>query len=115
MVRTGLLNKFRKENSFQFNSEIFVLNLLRRQKGNFIITLGRMLTFFLNISLSILILLLTIVLFKEHLKWADVKPVYKKTSDKENIKKISGQLAFSKIYERFLYKQLYDYFDVIFS
>ena len=74
-----------------------------------------MLTFFLNISLSILILLLTIVLFKEHLKWADVKPVYKKTSDKENIKKISGQLAFSKIYERCLYKQLYDYFDVIFS
>ena len=75
-----------------------------------------MLIFFLNFSLSILITLL-ITLFLEQLKWADVKPVFKKNSrtDKENYRPVSILPNISKIYERCLYKQLYDYFDVIFS
>ena len=45
MNRTYLLNRFRKENSFinklayKKGNAILVLNLLRRQKGTFIITL----------------------------------------------------------------------------
>ena len=79
-------------------------------------SLSRMLIFFLNFSLSILITLL-ITLFLEQLKWADVKPVFKKNSrtDKENYRPVSILPNISKIYERCLYKQLYDYFDVIFS
>ena len=48
---------------------------------------------------------------------ADAKPVFKKNSrtDKENYRPVSILPNISKIYERCLYKQLYDYFDVIFS
>ena len=51
------------------------------------------------------------------LKWVDVKSVFKKNSrtDKENYRPVSILPNISKIYERCLYKQLYDYFDVIFS
>ena len=55
--------------------------------------------------------------FPKQLKWVDVKPVFKKNSrtDKENYRPVSILPNISKIYERCLYKQLYDYFDVIFS
>ena len=55
--------------------------------------------------------------FPEHLKWGDVKTVSKENSrnDKENYRPVSILPNISKIYERCLYKQLYDYFDVIFS
>ena len=55
--------------------------------------------------------------FPQQLKWADVKPVFKKNSrtDKENYRPVSILPNVSKIYERCLYKQLYDYFEVIFS
>ena len=68
--------------------------------------------FFLNINHSI-----NNSTFPEQLKWADVKPVFKKNSrtDKENYRPVSILPNISKIYERCLYKQLYDYFDVIFS
>ena len=55
--------------------------------------------------------------FPEQLKWADVKPVFQKNSRnvKENYRPVSILPNISKIYERSLYTQLYDYFDVIFS
>ena len=55
--------------------------------------------------------------FPEHLKWADVKPVCKINSrtHKENYWSVTILRIFSKIYERYLHKQLYEYFDVIFS
>ena len=55
--------------------------------------------------------------FSEQLKWADVKPVFKKNSctDKENYRLVSILPNISKIYERCLYKQLYDYFGAIFA
>ena len=55
--------------------------------------------------------------FPEQLKWADVKPVFKKNSrtDKENYRPVRILPNISKIYERCLYTQLYDYFHVIFS
>ena len=55
--------------------------------------------------------------FPDQLKWADVKPVFKKNSRtvKENYRPVSILPNISKIYERCLYTQLYDYFDVIFS
>ena len=48
---------------------------------------------------------------------ADVKPVFKKNSRtvKENYRPVNILRNISKIYERCLYKQLYDYFDVICS
>ena len=48
---------------------------------------------------------------------AGVEPMFKKNSrtDKENYRPVSILPNISKIYERCLYKQLYDYFDVIFS
>ena len=48
---------------------------------------------------------------------ADGKPVFKKNSstDKENYKPVSILPNISKTYERCVYIQLYDYFDVIFS
>ena len=48
---------------------------------------------------------------------ADVKPAFKKNSrtDKENYRPVSILPNISKIYERCLYKQIYDYLDVIFS
>ena len=67
--------------------------------------------FFVNINHSI-----NNNTFPEQLKLADVKPIFKKNSctDKENCRSVSTLPNISKIYER-LYKQLYDYFDVIFS
>ena len=67
--------------------------------------------FFVNINHSI-----NNSTFPEQLKLADVKPIFKKNSytDKENCRSVSTLPNISKIYER-LYKQLYDYFDVIFS
>ena len=55
--------------------------------------------------------------FPEQLKSADIKPVFKKNSrnDKEHYRPVSILPNISKIYERCLYTQLYDYFDVIFS
>ena len=68
--------------------------------------------FFVNINHSI-----NNSTFPEHLKWGDVKTVFKENSrnDKENYRPVSILPNISKIYERCLYKQLYDYFDVIFS
>ena len=68
--------------------------------------------FFVNSNHSI-----TNSTFPEQLKWADAKPVFKKNSrtDKENYRPLSILPNISKIYERYLYKQLCDYFDVIFS
>ena len=56
-------------------------------------------------------------IFPEQLKWADVKPAFKKNlrTDKENYRPVSIPSNISKIYERCLYTQLYDYFNVIFS
>ena len=55
--------------------------------------------------------------FLEQLKLADVKPVFKKNprTNKENYKTVNIPPNFSKIYKRYLYKQLHDYFDKIFS
>ena len=55
--------------------------------------------------------------FPEQLKWANVKPVFKKNlrNVKENYRPVNILPNISKIYERCLYTQLYDYFDVIFS
>ena len=55
--------------------------------------------------------------FPDQLKWADVKPVFKKNSRtvKENCRPVSVLPNISKIYVRCLYTQLYDYLDVIFS
>ena len=67
--------------------------------------------FFVNINHSI-----SNSTFPEQLKWADVKPVFKKNSrtDKENYRPVSILPNISKIYERCLYKQHCDYFHVIF-
>ena len=48
---------------------------------------------------------------------ADVKPVSKKNprNDEENYRPVSILPSISKVYERCLCKQLYDYFDIIFS
>ena len=55
--------------------------------------------------------------FPEQLILADVKPVFKKNlrTDKENYIPVSILSSISKIFERRFYKQLYDYFDLIFS
>ena len=68
--------------------------------------------FFVNINHSI-----NNSTFPDQLKWADVKPVFKKNSRtvKENYRLVSILPNISKIYERCLYTQVYDYFDVIFS
>ena len=68
--------------------------------------------FFVNINDSI-----NNSTFPEELKLAGVEPMFKKNSrtDKENYRPVSILPNISKIYERCLYKQLYDYFDVIFS
>ena len=68
--------------------------------------------FFVNINHSI-----DNSTFPEQIKWADVKPVFKKNSrtDKKNYRPVSILPNISKIYETCLYTQLYDYFDVIFS
>ena len=56
-------------------------------------------------------------LFPEQLKYADVKPIFKKDSrnDKRNYRPVSILSNISKIYERLLYKQLETYFESILS
>ena len=55
--------------------------------------------------------------FPSNLKNSDVTPVYKKDDrlQKQNYRPISILPTLSKIYERILHQQLYDYFNVIFS
>ena len=51
--------------------------------------------------------------FPTALKYADVKPVFKKDGkiDKENFRPISILPTLSKVYERLIYNQMYPYFD----
>ena len=51
--------------------------------------------------------------FLSDLKHADIVPVYRKNSkcEKENYRPVSILSNLSKIYERLMYNQLYDYFD----
>ena len=55
--------------------------------------------------------------FPTALKHADVKPVFKKDdkTDTENYRPISILPTLSKVYERFVYNQIYRYFDKQFS
>ena len=57
------------------------------------------------------------LLFPDQLKYADVKPAFKKNSrsEKENYRPVSILSNISKIYERCLYKQLNNYFENILS
>ena len=54
--------------------------------------------------------------FPTALKYADVKPVFKKDdkADKENYRPISILPTLSKVYERLIYNQMYPYFDKLF-
>ena len=56
-------------------------------------------------------------IFPTELKYADIKPVFKKDdkTNKENYRPISIPPNLSKIYERLMYDQLYPYFNKIFS
>ena len=56
-------------------------------------------------------------LFLDDLKHADVTPIYKNKdkSDKTNYRPVSVLPNISKIYEKIIYNQLYDYFDDILS
>ena len=80
-------------------------------------TLSRMLIFFPEFFFVSINYSISNSIFPEQLKLAEVKPVYKKNlrADKENYRPVSILPNISKIYERWLYKQLYEYFDVIFS
>ena len=53
--------------------------------------------------------------FPNDLKHADIVPVYKKNCkcEKENYRPVSILSNLSKIYEKLMYNQLYDYFDQI--
>ena len=55
--------------------------------------------------------------FPEQLKRVDVKPLFNKNirTDKENYRPVSFLRNIIKIYERYLFKQLHDYLDIIFS
>ena len=55
--------------------------------------------------------------FPTALKYADVKPVFKKDdkTDTENYRPISILPTLSKLYERLIYNQMYRYFDKLFS
>ena len=55
--------------------------------------------------------------FPTALKYADVKPVFKKDdkTDKENYRPTSILPTLSKVYERLIYNQMYLYFDKLFS
>ena len=55
--------------------------------------------------------------FADDLKHADVTPVHKKKdkSDKINYRPVSILTNISKIYDKLIYNQLYDYFDDILS
>ena len=80
-------------------------------------TLSRMLIFFPEFFFVSINYSISNSIFPEQLKLPEVKPVYKKNlrADKENYRPVSILPNISKIYERWLYKQLYEYFDVIFS
>ena len=56
-------------------------------------------------------------IFPDKLKLADVTPVYKKKNrhDKENYRPVSILPSLSKIYEKVMYIQLYEYFEKRFS
>ena len=56
-------------------------------------------------------------LLPDDLKHADVTPIHKKKgkSDKTNYRPVSILPNISKIYEKLIYNQLYDYFDDILS
>ena len=58
-----------------------------------------------------------IPLFLEQLKYADIKPVFKKDSrnDKRNYRPVSIFSNISEMYERFLSKKLEAYFESILS
>ena len=51
--------------------------------------------------------------FPNYLKHANIVPVYKKNNkyEKENYRPVSSLSNLSKIFERLMYNQLYDYFD----
>ena len=53
--------------------------------------------------------------FTNDLKHADIVPIYKKNKkcEKENYKPVSILSNLSKIYEKLMYNQLYEYFDNI--
>ena len=55
--------------------------------------------------------------FPNALKYADVKPVFKKDdkTNKENYRPISILPTLSKVYGRLIYNQMYPYFDKLFS
>lgn len=55
--------------------------------------------------------------FSDKLNHADNKQIYKKESsnEKENFRLVSILLNLSKIFERYMYDQLKDYFDKILS
>ena len=57
--------------------------------------------------------LLSVSSFLTALKYADVKPFFKKDdkTDKENYKPISILPTLSNVYERFIYNKMYPYFD----
>ena len=56
-------------------------------------------------------------MFPDELKLADVSPIYKKggRNDKSNYRPVSILPVISKIYERFMFLQISDYFLNIFS
>ena len=70
--------------------------------------------FFIHRNLSNLLSSST---FPTALKYADVKPVFKKDdkTDTENYRPISILPTLSKLYERLIYNQMYRYFDKLFS
>ena len=55
--------------------------------------------------------------FPSNLKYADITPVFKKVEQllKVNYKPVSILPTLSKIYEKVLYQQMYEYFDKLFS
>ena len=55
--------------------------------------------------------------FPQNLKNADITPIFKKNDRviKENYRPVSILPTFSKIYEKILYAQIYNYFNKIFS
>ena len=73
-------------------------------------------TYFQSFFLQTFITLLTL-LFPGELKFADIKPGFKKDSPnvKRNYRPVSILSNISKIYERHLYKQLENYFESILS
>ena len=56
-------------------------------------------------------------IFPDNLKCGDITPIFKKDErlDKTNYRPISILPTLSKIYEKVIYHQMYEYFDIIFS